>query len=429
MRASICLVLFFLFRSVGSSQSIEQLIEFQFNDETISSEDHIQIFDATSEYVVLVVRSNDFSTNSGFVFQEPNSEGALLFCTPSLDVIWSKSFTNGLIMDVIIGEESLYVYGAGILLEFLEDDLQASKTSTLLKIAFDGQIVWVKEYGGLTRFISKHSSLALDNEENLILATGLINYDHGFAVDSLFFNGDTCHCIAQDLDFPYCLSTLKWDQDGNELFSHVLNSVSPSYLIDVGTDASGNCYVSARSEFSLEPPVFAGYEIDSGNFILKFGPDDSEQWVYHRSNQLETNNSHFIYFVKGDQDQVYLDVTHTSNEIVTNGNIITLVPPWDQFVEYRTIHILSAETGELEEVDLFGYLEANHPVGLTALGDIFQMSRAYTGFEHIYSPYTYTPNENEFVLLSKSIQSSYAQPLILEANSLQFVDYIAHDKL
>jgi hypothetical protein len=412
------------------SQSIEQLIEFQLNQEDALNSDDIQIFDAANDKVILVVRSNDFSTNSGITFENSSADGVLLLCNSNMDLIWSKAYSSAAIYDAIIGQDGVYIYCIGNELVFLENEYEASSTSSVAKLSFDGEFVWAKSYGGLARFQIPHRSLAMDSNENLILATGLINYDHGSAIDSLFFNGDTCHCIAQDLDFPYCLSTLKWDQDGNELSVHVLNSISPSYATDVGTDAYGNYYVSATSDFSLEPPVFAGYEIDSGSFVLKFGLDNSEQWVYHRSDQLETSNSGFMYFLKADNEFLYLHVAHDTNEIVTNGSTITLDQPIEEaLLSYLTIHIVDQISGDLEMLDFFGHGFPNAPLAVKESQGVCQVTQLSSEFEHSFPPFSYTPSDNQWIILSKQIQGAYHEPLVLEGENLQIFDYIASNKL
>jgi hypothetical protein len=314
---------------------------------------------------------------------------------------------------------------------FFGEDLGLERSTFVAKMNFDGEWVWINQYGGLRRHWNQDRSLALDGNENLILASGLRNYENSGGMDTLFFMSDTCYCRAISLDFPLCTTTLKWDSSGNELAYHILDSESYSYTMDVGADLFGNYYVSGSLNHWIDLPIFAGTQISGGEFVLKFGPDNSEQWVYNRSNQFEGYNSGNIIFIDGNEQDAFFSVRHNTNEVVTNGDTIILELPGNGsvFSSYRTIHVLDNQTGELDTLDFFGYVVPSSPLEMSENGEVFSISSPMPGFEHNFAPYSYTPVQSEWLILSKEIFGSYREPVIFENISNSDIDNMAHNKL
>lgn len=419
MKATIAAFCLLFYSLVLIGQEVEDVIEFQLNT-TAAGNEKIRILDASDQYVIVKVRSSDFSTNNGFSFQNEEATEVILFCDVSLNVLWTKAIKVAALHDAIIGSDGLYLYcGGGLGAQFLGEGVSIQKSAFVAKLDFNGDWIWVNKYGGVQRHETPDRSLALDGAENLILAASLKNYAHPAPIDTLVFMSDTCFCSAIDLQFPLCTTTLKWDTDGNEMAYHVLDSDAAGTTLDVGADMQGNYYVSGQIGFTWTPPLFNGSEVGSGEFVLKFGPDDSEKWVYSRSNQIDGYNSGEIGFIGANPQNAFFSVRHTTNEVVTDGNTIVLNLPGNGsvFSSYRTIHILDNQTGILDTLDFLGHISAHSPLELSQNGQVYTVESPALGFEHSFPPYAYTPNPADRLILSKEISGQYSAPVALEAIS------------
>jgi hypothetical protein len=408
---------------------VESVVEFEVNTSIESNE--IQLLDATEEHVLVLVNSSDFSMSTGFSFQDSEAMSCIVVCDPSLNVHWSISSREAALRDAVVGSDGIYVFseGSGELL-FPNSQVQLERTTWVGKLDFEGNVVWGREYSGLWRGWSPHRSLALTGVDDLVLSSGLWNYEHPVGVDSLVFLSDTCYCSAVDLDFALCATTLKWDTDGNELAYHVLDSEGRSQVVDVGGDEFGSYYVSGTIDFSLDPPLFNNEAVESGTFLLKFGPNGEEEWIYGLSDQLESWNSDLMWFISGSEDEVWIDVMHDSNEIVTEDGVVVFDEPLDNLNAYSLIHVLDAETGSLDTLDLFGHLYPISPIELNAQGQPYALANIVLGFTHSFPPYTFEPiqDNSELLILSKEILGFYNPPLLLDAN-FNTIDNIASEKL
>ncbi|NQX91197.1 MAG: hypothetical protein HRT74_03525, partial [Flavobacteriales bacterium] len=421
MKRILVSIYFLILTGIVTGQEVEVILEFNVADAT--GVDEVEILDVTPDRLVIAVRSNDFSLNNGYSFQNEEANEVILFCDASLNVIWSKSFKTTIVHDAIIGSEGIYLYLESIeAIEVIEDDLSFEKSAVITKVDFNGDFIWSQEYGGIQRIASSGRSLALDGGENLLLATGLWNYVHPSSPDTLVFNDEICYCDALALDFSDCVTTLKWDSDGNELAYHILSSQGPSRALDVGADAFGNYYVSGRQDISPSSPIFAGTEIDGGEFLLAFDSNDSQKWVYHRSDQLESYNSERIGFIHADEEHVYLDIEHSSNEVVTDGQSILLNQPIDGQLSYQTIHVIESNSGDLESIDLIGHYTGYSHIRIDEVDNFYTFGSPYLGFEHDFSPYAHSPNSGDRVVTSKQILGAYYEPVIIEADALNRID-------
>lgn len=90
MKATIAAFCLLFYSLVLIGQEVEDVIEFQLNTSTAGNE-KIRILDASDQYVIVKVRSNDFSTNNGFSFQNEEATEVILFCDVSLNVLWTKA--------------------------------------------------------------------------------------------------------------------------------------------------------------------------------------------------------------------------------------------------------------------------------------------------------------------------------------------------
>lgn len=431
MKASISafILLFYCFCLKG--QEVEDIIEFQLNTTTDTNE-KIKILDASDDYVIVRVRSNDFSTSNGFLFQNEEADEVLLFCDASLNVLWRKVLIATGLHDAIIGSDAIYLYsygnsGGG----FFGEDLGLERSTFVAKMNFDGEWEWINQYGGLQRHWQPDRSLALDGEENLILASGLWNYEHPAPADTLVFMSDTCYCSAIDLQFPMCTTTLKWDSDGNELAYHILDSGSYCFTTGIGADLFGNYYVSGSLNHWIDLPIFAGTQISGGEFVLKFGPDNSEQWVYNRSNQFEGYNSGNIIFIDGNEQDAFFSVRHNTNEVVTDGDTIVLPQPTDGpfWVSYQTVHVLDTETGALDTLDFLGHFGSFEPLTRLPNGELYAVTYSLQDFEHVLPPYAHTPTESERLILARELFGTFSEPVVFYDHTVQHVDNMAHNKL
>lgn len=343
-----------------------------------------------------------------------------------------KSHKRCPLHDAIIGSDGVYIYCKGGLIgEFLGEGISIQNSAFVAKMDFIGEWTWINRYGGLQRHWSPERSLALDGEENLILASGLWNYTHPSPTDTLIFMSDTCYCSALDLQFPLCTTTLKWDTDGNELAYHVLDAEIPSYTNDVGADFLGNYYISGRISFSWIPPLFSGVEVGSGEFVLKFGADNSENWLYNRSNQVESHNSGLMWFISANEQESYFEVHHNSYEVVTDDETFILNQPNDGplVLLYKTIHVVDNQTGALDTVDFYGHISSWSHLKMLPNGQVFTVSDPLQDFEHSFPPYAYNPIATERLILSKEILGDFNEPVIFEDISVSFIDNFAHSKL
>lgn len=403
-----------------NAQEVESIIEFELNS-VIGGGERIRILDANDDYVILRVRSNDFSMSNGFTFQNPEASEVMLFCDAALNVLWSKTLISTEIHAVAMGNDAIYLLSVawGTNGGYLGEPLGLEKVFFIAKMDFNGEWLWLNNYGGLGSSSTSSHSLALDGDENLILATALLNYDHPIESDTLVFMSDTCYCSAIDLQFPFCTTTLRWNSNGNELGYHVLNSPSTSRTHGVGADAWGNYYVNGSIDHWLGLPSFAGSMMEGGEFVLKFGADGSEQWVYNRSSQELTHNSGWLNFITANSQHAFFSVNHTSNTVVTDGNTIELEVPENapSYLNYQTIHVLDQQSGTLDTLDFFTHASAVDGVKMLPNGEIISFGRAAEGFEHSWPPYSHTPSPSERFILSKTLFGQYNEPAIFEVLS------------
>ncbi len=410
------------------SQVVESVVEFEIN--AITENDVIQLLDATEEHVLVLVRSNSFTMSTGFEFQDEESNGVLLFCDLSLNVLWYMSFEEIVLHDAIFGQDRIYLYGVGSgVLQTPGGLYDVEQSSFVGALDFSGQELWFNEYSALLRLWSPERSLAVDFEDNLILSSGLWNYEHPASNDTLFFLNDTCHCSAVSLDFALCATTLKWDAEGDELMYHVLDSHGYSYVNDVGCDSYGNFYVCGYLDHSMELPVFAGEAINGGEFVLKFGEDNQEQWFYNRSSQEPGYNSSTISFIDADELAVYLHVPHNTNEVVTEGDTVILDQPIENLSVFKTIHQLDIESGSLIEVNLFAHMGTFLPIQRSNTGYFYAFANLITGFVHEFPPFTFNPVNGALPLLVRDLQGNYLPIHVLYTYEVSTIDNALYDKL
>lgn len=410
---SIHLLVFLCCIQLLSAQDVSQIIEFDLNN--ITDQDHIVLYDVSATHCVLKVNSNDFSLANGFSYSNPEAQSVLLFCDANLNVIWYKSVVEDNfgsdIGDAVLGEDAVYVFGRASGLWIIEEPDEIHSGTIVGKIGFDGNVDWMRSYSGTQRLQAREESLALDSQENLFLGTHLLNYEHPIQPDSLFFASDTCRCSAFDMQFPYCITTLKWDSNGNELWYHVLDSEEKSFTLSIGIDVNDQCFVSGKNASSIEPPEFAGNEINGGNFVLCFAPNGSEKWVYIPSPQGTIFDSTMPFFLFSDEISGHFGVVHDENMIFYGTDTIEFEIPVPGFVDYNTIHQIDKESGELIEVDLFGYFSSFTRFGVKNQNVPFVISGPHPGFTHSFPPFTYEPNPSEMIILSKTVFGDYSEPI------------------
>lgn len=415
-----------------AAQMVEGLVEFEITASTASN--HRVLIDASEDYVLLLVHASGFSTSNGFTFQDPEARGVLLFCDPMLNVLWHTSFQTGFLKDAALASDGVYIFAEGTNGLLLPGGgTTPGGSTTITKLDFNGSLLWDKGYNGLSRLgRSDRRSLVVDGTGGVILASGLWNYEYSADIEPLVFLSDTCYCSAIDLQFPLCTTTLKWDSDGNEIAYHVLDSESPSTPMDVGADDFGNYYVSGWLQlFSLDLPLFGDHTVESGAFLLKFGVNDQQEWVYSLSDQAETNiTSAGIRFISGDNTNVLIEVAHDSNEFVIDNQSFDLGQPAEGFFLYQTTHIVDAQTGEFDMLDFFSYLGVSTDLEQSADGQLYAMVKLPSGFTHSFPPYSFSAMDNGPIpILSKALLGQYDPLVLLDPISVLHLDKIGSEKM
>lgn len=86
-----------------AAQEVESIVEFELNS-VIGGGDRIRILDANDDYVIVRVRSNDFSMSNGFTFQNPEASEVLQFVLTARENPMSVCFRA---KHLVVGSDSI----------------------------------------------------------------------------------------------------------------------------------------------------------------------------------------------------------------------------------------------------------------------------------------------------------------------------------
>lgn len=171
-----------------------------------------------------------------------------------------------------------YVYVAGYTNALL--NLTAADYLIIKYRASDGQQMWARTYGFGLLGDDKAAALIIDSQNNPVI-TG---YSQGFLL----------------LLTPYDYATVKYDQNGNQLWAQRYNGTGNNNdkAFGIAEDSDDNIIVTGESVGTS-----SGYDYAT----VKYGPDGSPQWV---SRYNGTAN---------DQDRSYAIVVDNTDNIIVTG--------------------------------------------------------------------------------------------------------------
>jgi len=379
-------MLIFLFHFVtGHAQSILDVVQF-YSPSVIGFD--ITLLDSSPSHVLLKTNDANFSTSLGYESTSEYNVNCLLLCDLDLNVIWQKNLFDGDFMDATLGDDCVYTFGGSQSESFIEDEELDFETGHFAsKLDLDGNWEWMKFYPSLFKHGAWENTIETDSENNLLASVELWNYEHPASFDTLMFANEQCFCSALDIDFSICSILLKWDEDGNELWSRVFDSTYPNLTSQFYIDAEDNYYVSGTSDWSPEPSEFAGQEINGGRHVLSYSDSGEEQWAYYFSNQVPWFNAQVRNVIYDDDNSIYVSIIHNTDSVVTTEETIYLDAPV-QPLSHQTVHHVDIETGQFLDLDVFGNITGALNYALDGSG-IFAIGSPHPGFTHQFPPYTF----------------------------------------
>lgn len=154
-----------------------------------------------------------------------------------------------------------------------------SLNAFLIKLDFDGDLVWAKNIG-LTSSggqLTGHT-LAVDDDNNILIAGqffGSADMDPGPALFQYFSDGDDGF-------------VLKLDSQGNFIWVRSMTGLGDSLALDITTSSNGDCYVTGYFEgtvdFNSGPNtatiIAAGSGMSVDVFVLKLFSDGDYGWAF-----------------------------------------------------------------------------------------------------------------------------------------------------
>jgi len=128
----------------------------------------------------------------------------------------------------------------------------------IAKYAPDGTRLWIRQFGGPWE----------DGATDVLLS------DDGY----VYVCGETQGQMdGKASNGSYDVFVVRYDQDGNRLWSDLVGSTFPDGAGGVATDGSGNVYLSGKAALSLDGiPALGGV---GDYFVVKFAPDGTKLWT------------------------------------------------------------------------------------------------------------------------------------------------------
>lgn len=417
----------FLSVHVGlNAQSILDVVQF-YSPSVIGFD--ITLLDSSPSYLLLKTNDANFTTSLGYESTSEYDVNCLLLCDLDLNVIWQKNLVDGDFMDAILGDDCVYTFGVSQLESFIEDeelDFQTGRFAS--KLDLNGNWEWMKFYPSLFKHGAWENTIETDSENNLLASVELWNYEHPASTDTLTFADEECFCSALAMDFSVCSILLKWDEDGDELWSRVFDSTYPNLTSQFYIDGEDNYYVSGTSDWSPEPSEFAGQEINGGRHVLSYSDSGEEQWAYYFSNQVPWFNADVRNVIYDDDNSIYISIIHNSDSVVTSEETIYLDAPVQPIV-HSTIHQVNKQNGQFEELTLFGYFSPNSTILSNSSNGVYIIENPLQGFEHQFPPYTFVPDQS-MLFISKNEAGQYSEPFpFYFEGGISNLSYVGNDRI
>jgi hypothetical protein len=420
-------ILFFLFLSlINYAQSVVDVVQFYTPD---NSGFDFTLLDSSPTHVLLKTDDANFSTSLGYESASEYDVNCLLLCDLDLNVIWQKNLFDGDFMDATLGDDCVYAFGVSQSESFIEgEELDFETGRFASKLDLNGNWEWMKFYPSLFKHSAWENTIETDSENNLLASVELWNYEHPASTDTLTFANEQYFCSALAMDFAICSILLKWDENGNELWSRVFDSNYPNLTIEFYVDSQDNYYISGSSDWSPEPSEFAGQEINGGRHVLSYSDSGEEQWAYYFSNQVPWFNAQVRNVIFDDDNSIYISILHNSDSVVTSEETLYLEAPV-QPVIHSTIHQVNKQNGQFEELTIFGYFSPNSSILRNSSNGVYIVESPLEGFEHQFPPYTYVPDQS-MLFISKNAVGQYSEPFPFYFDGgLSNFSYVGDDRI
>ncbi len=181
--------------------------------------------------------------------------------------------------------------------EFSASAAPGSQDVFLLKLSPDGDVEWLKTYGG--DFANLGNDITVDNSGNILVTgqfRGQINFE-GTVFNSLV--------SPDDGDSTVDIFVLKVNPEGDLLWVKHGQATGDSRGLGIDTDASNNVYVCGQYSDTLTFDTATPNDILSAGFVAKFNENGAEQWVRT---------------ITSSQTTAYDIAVHSSGDVFVCGN-------------------------------------------------------------------------------------------------------------